>query len=153
VDAALAPDGSLLVATHSGGPDWGSGPDGAGTLYKLRYTEPSAPQPTLAWSESPREVRVAFDRAIDPGKLGALTSGIDITHGKYVAPGARFETLRPGYATVAAQLAATRYDLKVRGVNVTPDRRTLVLAVDPQTEAATYAITFPTANRADSAGK
>jgi putative heme-binding domain-containing protein len=153
VDSALAPDGSLLVATHSGGPDWGSGPDGEGTLFKIRYADPSAPQPTVAWAESPREVHVAFDRPLDPARLRELSSGIDITYGKYVAAGDRFETLRPGYAAVAAQLAAPRYNLKVRGASITPDRRTLVLAVDPQAEAASYAITFPSANRTQSSGK
>ena len=29
VDACISPDGDLVVACHSGGPDWGSGPTGA----------------------------------------------------------------------------------------------------------------------------
>ena len=71
VDAALAPDGALLVATHSGGPDWGSGPDGDGTLFKIRYAEPSAPQPTLAWAESPREVPSPSTGPSIPSSSGA----------------------------------------------------------------------------------
>ena len=106
VDACVTPDGSLLVATHSGGPDWGSGPEGHGALYKIRYADKAIAQPVAVWAASPREVRVAFDRPIAPEHLKGLTEGISITRGKSVAAGDRFESLRPGYATVAAQMAA-----------------------------------------------
>ena len=39
-DACVAPDRSLVVAAHSGGPDWGSGPGGMGKLYKVRHADP-----------------------------------------------------------------------------------------------------------------
>ena len=45
VDACIAPDGGLVVACHSGGPDWGSGPTGKGKLFKITYTDPNYPQP------------------------------------------------------------------------------------------------------------
>ena len=32
VDACVSPQGDLVVAVHSGGPDWGSGPGGKGKL-------------------------------------------------------------------------------------------------------------------------
>ena len=49
VDACLAPDGSLVVACHGGGPDWGNGPTGKGKLYKITYTDRDVPQPLFAW--------------------------------------------------------------------------------------------------------
>jgi putative heme-binding domain-containing protein len=143
VDACVAPDGSLVVATHSGAPDWGSGPDGAGTLYKVRYADRDHPQPLLAWSESAREVRVAFDRPLGAEHLRQLSSGTAIESGRSVSAGDRFETLRPGYAVVAGQLAERRFDLPVRAVNVSPDRRMLVLETDPMTEPFAYSLTLP----------
>src|SRR5262249_51409915 len=44
---------------------------------------------------------------------------------------------------VQQQLATPRYDLPVRSVQVTPDRRTLVLATAPHPQAAHYAIALP----------
>ena len=38
VDACVSPKGDLVVAVHSGAPDWGSGPGGKGRLYKISYT-------------------------------------------------------------------------------------------------------------------
>ena len=70
----VSPAGALAVATHSGGPDWGSGPTGQGTLYKITYAQRDQPQPVLAWAESPREVRVAFDRPLDPAPLRDLAA-------------------------------------------------------------------------------
>jgi putative heme-binding domain-containing protein len=143
VDACVAPDGSLVVATHSGGPDWGSGPEGRGTLYKISFADKEGPQPVAAWAESPREARVAFDRPLGVERLRALASGVAIEYGRSVSAGDRYETLRPGYAVVAAQVADPRLDLPVRAAGVTPDRRTLLLTTDPQSDAsATYAITL-----------
>lgn len=142
-DSCVASDGSLIVATHSGGPDWGSGPNGQGTLYKVSYTDRDHAQPVLAWPESPREVRVAFDRPLNPEHLRDLASSTTIVRGQAVAAGDRFETLRPGYATVAAQLLAPRRKVAIQGLSLTPDRRTLVLATDPQVEANSYALALP----------
>ena len=36
---------TCVVACHSGGPDWGSGPTGKGKLYKISYDAPTNPQP------------------------------------------------------------------------------------------------------------
>ena len=143
VDACVSPAGALAVATHSGGPDWGSGPTGQGTLYKITYTDRDHPQPVLAWAESPREVRVAFDRPLDPGSLRDLARGTTIAAGRSVSAGDRFETLRPGYAVVMAQLGDRRARLAVHSVQMSPDRRTLILATDPQADAVTYALTLP----------
>jgi putative heme-binding domain-containing protein len=141
VDACVAPSGALVVATHSGGPDWGSGPTGPGTLYQIAYDDDERyPQPVAAWAESPRELRVAFDRPLDPGALHEIARNTLLTAGRSVSAGDQFETLRPGYAVVMAQLGDRRTRLAVHSVQLTPDRRTLILATDSQTEAVTYAL-------------
>ncbi|HUE74854.1 MAG TPA: LamG-like jellyroll fold domain-containing protein, partial [Pirellulaceae bacterium] len=129
-DVALSPAGELVVACHSGGPDWGTGPSGKGKLYKIRYADREAPQPAHVWCSSPQEVRIAFDRPLDPVSLAGLREKISIDAGQYVAAGDRFENLRPGYAVVAHQLSQPRHDLKIYSVALTPDQRTLVLATD-----------------------
>jgi putative heme-binding domain-containing protein len=143
LDACVSPKGELVVAAHSGQPDWGSGPNGKGKLYKIVYSDRYRPQPVLAWPAGPREVRVAFDRPLDPQQLKDLTKQVTIEHGKYLRPGDRFESLRPGYAVVALQLAAPRYAVPVLGAQITGDRRTLVLTTAPQSETAHYALTLP----------
>jgi putative heme-binding domain-containing protein len=143
VDACVSPQGDLVVAVHSGEPDWGTGPKGKGKLYKISYSDRKTPQPVLAWSSGPREVRIAFDRPLDPAQLRDLAKQVRIEYGKYLQPGDRFESLRPGYAVVKMQLAAPRFRLPVHAAQVTPDRRTLVLATGPQAEAVSYAITLP----------
>jgi putative heme-binding domain-containing protein len=149
VDACVSPNGDLVVAVHSGQPDWGSGPNGKGKLYKIIFSDKQAPQPVLAWAEGPREVRIAFDRPLDPQRLRNLASQVTIEYGKYVRPGDRFESLRPGYAVVGVQLATPRYNLPVLAAQVTGDRRTLVLTTAPQPEAVHYAITLPGMGRSE----
>src|SRR5207302_4946695 len=61
VDACVSPHGELVIAAHSGIPDWGSGPDGQGKLYKILYNGKEVAQPVIAWAASPTEMRVAFD--------------------------------------------------------------------------------------------
>ncbi|MFO1093865.1 MAG: hypothetical protein U0992_11225 [Planctomycetaceae bacterium] len=144
VDCCLAPDG-LRVACHSGGPDWGSGP----TVEALSHQvfRPSHPQPAVVWSNGPREVRVEFDRPVDPALLKDSLKHIRLTAGKYVRAGDRFESIWPGYAIVQAQKVAPRYDVPVRSVQLTPDRRTLVLATDPHAAAIGYGLTLPPMGR------
>jgi putative heme-binding domain-containing protein len=142
-DVCVSPKGELVIAVHSGGPDWGSGPTGKGKLYKVCYTGKELPQPVLAWAQGPREVCIAFDRPIAPPFLKELASRVSIEYGQYVSPGDRFEHLRPGYQVVQDQLRAPRYELPVVGVQVTGDRRTLILATARQTEAVHYAVTLP----------
>jgi len=143
VDACVAPDGSLLVACHSGGPDWGTGPTGKGKLYKISYTDRDHPQPVFAWPAGPREVRVEFDRPVSPELLRDALKQTKITAGQAVRAGDRFESLWPGYAVVQAQKTAMRLDVPVRSAQLTPDRRTLVLATDPLPAAVHYAVTLP----------
>jgi putative heme-binding domain-containing protein len=143
LDTCVAPDGSLVIATHSGGPDWGSGPGGKGTLYKVTYAAPDVPQPTAVWPASSTEVRVAFDRELDPAQLAGIGESISLTYGPYVRAGDRYEVKRPGYAVVAQQLQAPRETLVVHSVQLTPDRRTLLLVTDPHPAAVRYAVRLP----------
>lgn len=143
-DCCVSPRGELVVACHSGGPDWGSGPSGKGKLYKIFYADEHAPQPVRTWCESPFEVRVAFDRPISPEQIPAdLAERTSIEYGKYVAAADRFESLRPGYAVVVQQMMAPRHELKVRGIALSSDRRTLILATDRHSKDASYALTLP----------
>ncbi len=143
VDACVSPGGDLVVATHSGAPDWGSGPNGIGTLYKLSYTAKDAPQPVIAWSANPTEIHIAFDRPLDPLQLRNLAKLTAIIQGKYVSAGDRFETLRPGYQAVHDQLDTPRYEVPVLSANLAADRRTIVLVTPPRTAALNCAITLP----------
>lgn len=143
VDACVSPKGELVVSVHSGGPDWGTGPAGHGKLYKIAYADRDAPQPVHIWAQTPTEVRVAFDRPLDPAALAGISSKVRIEYGKYVAAGDRFEHYRPGYAVVERQTRTPRYDLAVYGVGLSPDRRTLVLTTERHRMAATYAVTLP----------
>jgi putative heme-binding domain-containing protein len=143
VDACVSPAGDLVVAVHGGGPDWGNGPNGKGKLYKIIYTGKDLAQPVLAWAQGPRELRIAYDRPLDPQQLHGLTGKATIEYGKYVAAGDRFEFHRPGYRVVQDQLRTPRFDLPVLNVQVTNDRRTLILATAPHPEAAGYAVTLP----------
>jgi putative heme-binding domain-containing protein len=143
VDACVAPDGSLVVSCHSGGPDWGSGPTGRGKLFKITFTDRDHPQPLFAWPAGPREVRVEFDRPVDPELLRDVLRQTKLTAGRFVRAGDRFESLWPGYAVVQVEKATPRYDVPVRSAQLTPDRRTLVLATDPLPAAVHYALTLP----------
>jgi putative heme-binding domain-containing protein len=148
VDLVVNPRGDLLVACHSGAPDWGTGPNGDGKLFHISYRDTNAPQPTLAWNASPSELRVTFDRPLDPMQLRNLAAQTKITKGKYASAGDRFETLRPGYRVVQDELATPRYEIPVLSASLTPDRRTLALATSPRESAVNYAVALPGLGRA-----
>ena len=154
VDSCVTPDGSLVISTHSGGGDWGAGPGGDGKLYKVRYEDRHAPQPVAAWAAATNEVRIAFDRPLDPALLGGLTEQAKISYGEHVRAGDAFESHRPGYEVVARQIGTPRFDLPVYSAQITPDRRTLILATGPHPRAVWYAIELPAMGRpaADSTG-
>ncbi len=143
VDACVSPQGDLLVSTHSGEPDWGTGPTGIGRLFKISFTQKETPQPVLAWHGGPSEIRIAFDRPLDPASLKGLAKQAQITQGKYVTAGDRFEVKRPGYAVVQNQLATPRYNVPVESASFTPDQRTLILNTTPLDAAVNYGITLP----------
>ncbi|MBI3878168.1 MAG: c-type cytochrome, partial [Verrucomicrobia bacterium] len=143
VEVCVTPRGDLLASCHSGKPDWGTGPNGVGKIFNIRYTDTNAPQPALAWSASPTEIRIAFDRPLDPANLRDLAKRTSITAGKYVMPGDRFEVMRPGYQVVQDQLAAPRYDMPVLSAALSADHRTIHLITAPRTAAVNYAVRMP----------
>jgi putative heme-binding domain-containing protein len=153
VDACLSPKGDLVVAVHSGAPDWGSGPGGKGKLYKISYTGKSLAQPVAVWAAGPREVRIAFDRPLDPTHLRDLARKTMVEHGPFVRAGDRFEVLRPGYAVVQQQLAAPRQRLAVHAAFLLEDGCTLALRTSEQRVVGHHAVTLPGLGRPDKWGK
>ncbi len=143
VDGCVAPDGDFVVACHSGPPDWGTGPTGKGKLFRIKYSNPSAPQPVATWSESPNEIRIAFDQPLDPVKLRNLAEQVKVEYGEFVRAGDRFETLVPPYAVVQRQLATPRYALQVAGTALTSDLRTMIVSTATLKANSHYAVTLP----------
>lgn len=143
VDNCVTPKGDLLVACHTGPPDWGTGPAGEGRLFKIHRSAPEVPQPVLAWAAAPDEFRVAFDRPLKPEEWAGVKDQVKIEAGRYVAAGDRFEVIRPGYQVVRDQMGASRRWVEVQSLALTADHRTLVLRLPAQTEAVSYSITLP----------
>ena len=144
LEPAVDAKGNLTVITHSGEPDWGTGPAGPGRLFKLVYEDRNAPQPVLAWAEGPTDVRVAFDRPVESNFLGDLTK-VNVAYGEFVRAGDRFEVLKPPYEVVAMQGRAYRGELRVTAAKLSDDRRTLMITTDPHPMQAWYAVSIPLA--------
>ncbi|MSU66784.1 MAG: c-type cytochrome [Opitutus sp.] len=142
IDATLSPRGHLVAACHSGAPDWGSGPKGIGKIVHVRFLG-SAPQPVVAWSAAPDTLRVAFDQPLPAHFTNGLAARADVTAGKYVAAGDRYEVLRPGYQVVQDQLAIPRFDVPVAETTLSPDRRTLAVRIAPRDQPENLALTLP----------
>ncbi len=149
-DVAISPKGDLYVSCHSGPPDWGTGPQGTGHLFRISYVDPTAPQPLHAWPESSTEVRVSFHHPVDPSVLMGLqpsrtdpAARFQIEFGEYVRAADRLETLKPPYAVVRQQDATPRGHLAVRSARLEHGGRTLVLTTDPHPLPVTYALTVP----------
>ncbi len=130
VDQCLTPDNGLVVAGHGGDPDWGSGPQGVGALFKVRYTGRDRPQPVIAWAAAEDEVRVAFDRPLPAEAFGDL-SAVELTFGDAVRAGDRFETKKPGYQARQEEGGDRRFRLPVKGVSLADEGRTVVVRTDP----------------------
>jgi len=143
IDSVPTPQGDLLVTCHSGAPDWGTGPQGKGRLFKISYEGREAALPVLAYAASPSETRVIFDRPVVPSRFKNLLQQSTITMGRYVSAGDRFESFRPGYQAVKDQRTAPRYELPVLSAGLTPDNLALVLQTGPRTLAVNYAIKLP----------
>ncbi len=141
-DVAVSPSGALYLTCHGGPPDWGSGPQGEGRLFRITYTDPDAPQPVVAWAAGPMEARVAFDRPLDP-KVAAAVVGGSVALGEHVRAADRHEAHKPPYEAVKRQEAAPRGTLKVTSARLADDDRTLALATDPHPWDVTYALTLP----------
>lgn len=143
IDAVPTPQGDLLVACHSGAPDWGTGPRGQGKVFKISYTNQGAPQPVLAYAASPTETRIVFDRPVAPEAWRTLARQSRITTGAHVAAGDRFESFVPGYQVVKDQAKVQRYELPVLSAGIAPDLRSVTLLTAPRTESASYAVMLP----------
>lgn len=137
-DVAISPSGDLLITGHSGSPDWGAGPGADGHLYKISFDR-QVPQPVIAWSASPIEMKIAFDQPVDPRQL--KTAGLEA--GEFAREGDRYEWIFPGYDVVKAEKRAVRREIKVSSIGVSPDRRTVTLVTAPQPWNARYNITLP----------
>lgn len=142
-DACVSPQGDLVVAVHSGEPDWGSGPNGAGRLFKISLSDAGAPQPVLVWPASPTETMIEFDRALNPLEFQHVAKSLKLIQGRYVAAGDDFEVRRPGYQVVQNQLAEPRYELDIHSVQLDADGRTLILRSAPRVQAMNFAVTLP----------
>jgi putative heme-binding domain-containing protein len=143
VDACVSPKGDLVVATHSGPPDWGFGPQAEGKLYKIFYTNPAEPNPISVWASKPDQVSIAFDKPVKKDYLVNLADKIEIKYGEYVEAGDQFEVVRPGYKAVERQINFHKDFLKVKNVDLSSDGKTLILNTFTHTAPATYAITLP----------
>ncbi len=141
-DVAISPKGDLYVSCHSGLPDWGTGPKGEGKIFKISYTDPQVPQLVAAWAAGPEEVRIAFDKPLDPSVTGTVVRQ-EIEFGQYVRAADRYEVLKPPYAVVKQQEATPRGKLKILAAKLDNDGETLVLSTAPHPQAVTYALTIP----------
>ena len=150
-DVAVSPSGALYLTCHSGPPDWGTGPQGEGRIFRITYDDPGAPQPVVAWAAGPMDVRVAFDRALDPAVTGGLT-GQAIAFGAHVRAADRFEAHKPPYKAVEQQQATPRGTLKITSARLIDGGHTLALATDPHPWDVTYALTLPGVRAAGRAG-
>ncbi|MFO1065975.1 MAG: ThuA domain-containing protein [Pirellulales bacterium] len=143
VDCCVSPRGDLLVATHGGGPDWGSGPNGEGTLYKISYRDPDAAQPVSISVTGPREIQIAFDRPLRAEETAELGRMESVQESDSAEAGDRFETVRPGYAVVQMQSVEPRRDVKVHSAQVMQDGRTIILNTDPIVSPQHISLTIP----------
>jgi integrase len=112
-----------------------------GVLERLGSTV--TPQPVLAWAAAPDEFRVAFERPLKDSDWAGAREKSRIEAGRYVSAGDRYEVIRPGYQVVRDQMGSPRRWVDVQSLSLSADRRTLVLHVPRQTEAASYAVTLP----------
>lgn len=140
IDSCVSPQGDLIVACHSGPPDWGTGPAGIGKLFRIRSQENAPARPVMAWAQSPTEFRIAFDKPLTEDAWRDLPRQISIEYGEYVRAGDHYENLVPPYAVVQQQLLVPKYSLPVIGVNITADRRTVLVQVPPTSKGTNYAV-------------
>lgn len=143
IDVAISPKGDLVLACHSGAPDWGSGPKGMGKLFKISWKDKAAPQPVLAWPSGPGETVVAYDRPLDPASVRDLARKAGMESGAFVTEGDRFERFRPGYQVVKNQMKAPRFEHPLLSAALGADRRTLLLRTAPREAAVGYALSLP----------
>ena len=153
LDLAISPQGDLYVCCHSGQPDWGTGPQGEGRIFRIRYTDPQAPQPVAIRAVGKDLVQIDFDRPLDPSITNGL-AGSSIRFGAYVSAGDDLETLKPPYAVVDQQTHAPVGQLPVllaglRDWDNSPPQTLILQTVLPPV-LGTYAVTLPSVKAAGS---
>lgn len=151
-DVALAPNGDLYLTCHSGPPDWGTGPQGEGRLFRLRYADRPASQPVLVYPAGPLETCIVFDRPVDESITATLV-GRTIEYGEHVRAGDRLEVLKPPYETVEQQAKVHRGTLPILAAKLSKDGRTLSLRTPPHPVRSSYALALPPIRTADGNGE
>lgn len=142
VDAAFSPKGDLVIACHSGAPDWGSGPKGAGKLFKISWKKKEAAQPLFVYASGPGETAVVFDRPLDPTEWKDLAKKTRLESGPYVTAGDRFERFRPGYQVVKDQQAAPRWEWPILSGALSADHRSVLITTSLRDQAMGYALSL-----------
>ncbi len=131
---------SLLVATHSGSPDWGTGPEGKGTILEIYPAESPATQAVATYFESPEKLRVCFDRPLAAESFTAESTHLE--HGEFVRAGDRFESIWPGYEAIKHQLSQPVTAVTITGLSVATDGRSVLITVPAQTSSDHFALTL-----------
>jgi putative heme-binding domain-containing protein len=124
IDVALSPGGSLVMACHSGRPDWGSGPKGQGRLFKLTYADHGSPQVVAIGMVAANETEVCFDRPFSAPRWAALAGTLSLTMNRHAAEGDDCESFRPGYRAVDVQQQEGRWRVPIVAATLSADGRT-----------------------------
>src|SRR3954469_13256411 len=140
IDCCISPQGDLLICCHSGPPDWGTGPQGKGRIFKISYTDREQPQPVAAWAAGPGEIRVAFDKPVDEAILNESKTLIG---GEYVRAADRQESMTPPYVVVTEQRHTPTANVRVSAQQLSQDKRTLILSTDALPWRSTYSLAVP----------
>ncbi len=134
VDLTVTPRGDLLVATHSGNPDWGTGPEGKGSIFAIHHADRDAMRPMLAAPLRENLFGIFMDRPA-PGAIGLNPL---MRHGLYHHAGDDHETMWPGYDVITLQQRAPVTEVRDRSGRWSDDRRALFITTPPQSAADTY---------------
>src|SRR5207237_1696486 len=140
IDDCISPKGDLLICCHSGPPDWGTGPQGKGRIFKISYTDKTQPQPTDVWAAGPSEIRVAFDKPVDET---ILTESKTLIAGEYVRAADRQESMTPPYVVVTEQRHTPTANVRVSGQQLSENKRTLILSTDALPWRSNYSLAVP----------
>ncbi len=134
IDVALAPDGSLAMACHSGRPDWGSGPRGQGRLFTLTYADHGSPQVVAIGMIAPGETEISFDRPFTAERWAALAATFSLSANRYAAEGDDCEAFRPGYRAVDVQQQEVRWRVPIAAATLSADGRSARLKTAAQVD-------------------
>lgn len=134
VDLDISPRGDLLVVTHSGEPDWGSGPEGMGNVFVIRYVDRAQMKPLLV-GPLREDTFVTYLDEPAPSNIGLNPQ---IRRGLYHHAGDDYETMWPGYQAIALQRNLPVTQVKNLEGRWSDDRTKLFQRVDPVSAAETY---------------